>query len=99
MVEVEKRGLENSRASQERIREDIATAKKVYYEYIGKINDLLPVLKANKQVMLLFLNFACLESNRGRVDRACASETVDSISIPGRVKLKTIKTDIHSFPA
>ena len=27
----------------------------------------------------------------GRVDRASAAETVDSGSIPGRVKLKTIK--------
>ena len=35
----------------------------------------------------------------GRVDRASATDTVDSGSIPGRVKPKTIKIGIHSFPA
>ena len=35
----------------------------------------------------------------GRVDRASATEMVDSGSIPGRVIPKTIKTGIHSFPA
>ena len=35
----------------------------------------------------------------GRVDRASATGTVDSGSIPGRVKPKTIKIGIHSFPA
>ena len=35
----------------------------------------------------------------GRVDRASATEAVDTGSIPGRVKPKTIKIDIHSFPA
>ena len=35
----------------------------------------------------------------GRVDRASASEAVDLGSIPGRVKPKTIKIGIHSFPA
>ena len=35
----------------------------------------------------------------GRVDRASATETIDSGSIPGRVKPKTIKIVIHSFPA
>ena len=34
----------------------------------------------------------------GRVDRASAAETVDSGSIPGRVKPKTIKIGILSFP-
>ena len=34
-----------------------------------------------------------------RVDRACATEAVESGSIPGRVKPKTIKIGIHSFPA
>ena len=33
----------------------------------------------------------------GRVDRASATETVDSSSIPSRVK--TTKIGIHSFPA
>ena len=36
---------------------------------------------------------------RGRVDRASATEAVDSGSIPGWVKPKTIKIGIHSFPA
>ena len=35
----------------------------------------------------------------GRVDKACATEVVDSGSIPGRVMPKTIKIGIHSFPA
>ena len=35
----------------------------------------------------------------GRVDRKSATEAVDSGSIPGRVKPKTIKIGIHSFPA
>ena len=35
----------------------------------------------------------------GRVDRASAAETVDLSLIPGRVKPKTIKIGIHSFPA
>ena len=35
----------------------------------------------------------------GRVDRASATEAVDLASIPGRVKPKTRKIGIHSFPA
>ena len=35
----------------------------------------------------------------GRVDRASTTETIDSGSIPGGVKPKTIKIGIHSFPA
>ena len=35
----------------------------------------------------------------GRVDKASVTETVDSGSIPDRVKSKTIKIGIHSFPA
>ena len=34
----------------------------------------------------------------GLVDRASATEAVDSGSIPGRVKSKTMKFGIHSFP-
>ena len=37
--------------------------------------------------------------SNGRVDRASATEAVDTGSIPGRVKPKTIKIGIHSFPA
>ena len=33
------------------------------------------------------------------MDRASATEAVDTGSIPGRVKPKTIKISIHSFPA
>ena len=40
-----------------------------------------------------------VEPISGRVDRASATEAVDSGSIPGRVKPKTIKIGIHSFPA
>ena len=39
------------------------------------------------------------DPTNGRVDRASATEAVDSDSIPGRVKPKTIKIGIHSFPA
>ena len=35
----------------------------------------------------------------GRADRASATEEVDLGSIPGRVKPKTRKIGIHSFPA
>ena len=35
----------------------------------------------------------------GRVNRASATEAVDLGSIPGRVKPKTLKIGIHSFPA
>ena len=35
----------------------------------------------------------------GRVDWASAAETVDTVLIPGHVKPKTIKNNIHSFPA
>ena len=35
----------------------------------------------------------------GQVDRASATEAVDSSSIPNWVKPKTIKSGIHSFPA
>ena len=40
-----------------------------------------------------------LQPISGRVDRASATGTVDSGSIPGRVIPKTIKIGIHSFPA
>ena len=35
----------------------------------------------------------------GRVDRASATEAVDSGSIPDRAKPKTVKTGIHNFAA
>ena len=35
----------------------------------------------------------------GQVERASATETVDSGSIPRRAKPKTIKIGIYSFPA
>ena len=35
----------------------------------------------------------------GGVDRASATETVNTVSIPGRVQPKTIKVGIHSFLA
>ena len=46
-----------------------------------------------------FESITQLKHNSGRVDRASASEAVDTGSIPGRVKPKTIKIGIHSFPA
>ena len=51
-------------------------------------------------VSLLYLMLKqMLEPISDRVDRASATETVDSGSIPGRVIPKTIKIGIHSFPA
>ena len=53
----------------------------------------------------LQINIPCLMNRNefkpisGRVDRASATEAVDTGSIPGRVKPKTIKIGIHSFPA
>ena len=35
----------------------------------------------------------------GRMDNASATEMVHLALIPGRVKPKTIKIDVHSFPA
>ena len=40
-----------------------------------------------------------LKPIRGRVDRASATEAVNTGSIPGRVKPKTAKIDIHCFLA
>ena len=48
------------------------------------------------------INLRCIASLKplcGRVDRASDTEMEDSGSIPRRVKPKTIKTGIHSFPA
>ena len=44
-------------------------------------------------------NICVFKPITGRVDRASATEAVDSGSIRGRVKPKTIKIGIHSFPA
>ena len=46
-----------------------------------------------------FFGFADFQPISGRVDKASATETVDLGSIPSRVKPKTIKIGIHSFPA
>ena len=40
-----------------------------------------------------------LEPNSGRMDRSPATETIDAGSSPVRVKPKTRKIGIHSFPA
>ena len=49
--------------------------------------------------MLSIVNFkrTAVYSTR-TVDRVFATKTVNSGSIPGRVKPKTTKIDIHSFP-
>ena len=49
--------------------------------------------------LVFILNYVFILPISGRVDRASATEAVDSGSIPGRVKPKTIKIGIHSFPA
>ena len=68
-----------------------------------------------KSFLHLFKNHSCIYSKiiarlrmvatsgflliSGRVDGVFATETVDLGSIPSRVKTKTIKIGIHSFPA
>ena len=48
----------------------------------------------------LHIPLGCIfEPISGRVDRASATEAVDTGSIPGRVKPKIRKIGIHSFPA
>ena len=54
--------------------------------------------KPNSLAPMVHLMLAS-EPISGRVDRASATEEVDWGSIPGRVKPKTIKFGIHSFPA
>ena len=53
---------------------------------------------ARESVLIAPDGTECLPIN-GRVDRASATEAVDSGSIPDRVKPKTIKSGIYSFPA
>ena len=48
--------------------------------------------------MNLIRKIAKIEPISGRVDRASVTEAVDLGSIPGRVKPKTKKKLIHSFP-
>ena len=56
---------------------------------------------ALKQCVVMYI-LVCLRERiqpiSGRVNRASATETVDSRSIPGQLKPKTIKIDINSFP-
>ena len=52
-----------------------------------------------KKTQCKLCEFVEFEPISGRVDRASATETVDLGSIPSRVKPKTIKIGIHSFPA
>ena len=51
----------------------------------------------NQQVLKFSQNNLLLIS--GLVDRASATDAVDSGSIPNWIKPKTIKSGIHSFPA
>ena len=61
------------------------------------------VSKLNYPSIVLFFNsnsYIFEKPISGRVDRASVTEQVNySSSIPGRVKTKTIKIGIHSFPA
>lgn len=49
-VSSERRSLENARKDQQRVMDDILSAKRVYDEYYKKASELLPVLQAHKQV-------------------------------------------------
>ena len=55
----------------------------------------------NAKLCKMFIKYKTLKfvPISGRVDRGSATEAVDTGSIPGRVKPKTIKIGIHSFPA
>ena len=44
------------------------------------------------------IHTSSIKSISGQVKRASTTKTVDVGSIPGRVKLKTIKICIHYFP-
>ena len=63
------------------------------------------LLKYSKKQLSPRTNFTLLQQSQvncvfsGRVDKASATEVVDTGSIPGRVKPKTIKIGIYSFPA
>ena len=68
------------------------------------INDIFSSEKESLMNLLLYLSVLeiVIQSTKpisGRVNRASATETVDTGSIPGRVKPTTIKIGIHSFPA
>ena len=68
------------------------------------INDVFSSEKESLMNLLLYLSVLeiVIQSTKpisGRVNRASATETVDTGSIPGRVKSTTIKIGIHSFPA
>ena len=56
-------------------------------------------LDGRKKLTNLRRNVRIFSSISGRVDRASATEAVDTGSIPGRVIPKTLKIEIHSFPA
>ena len=59
------------------------------------------LLRSNLQITVSDLANGSMKphfSISGRVDRASASEAVDSASIFGRVKPKAIKIGIHSLP-
>ena len=53
-------------------------------------------LLLKRMILITYNRFITIS---GRVDRASSTEAVDTGSIPGRVKPKTIKIGIHSFPA
>ena len=57
-----------------------------------------PIMQDFKRVLDFKIKIA-FKPISGRVDRASATEAVDSGSISGRVKPNTIKINIHSFPA
>ena len=62
----------------------------------NKSQNSLPVSNANNLTVFRWkVEVTSSKSISGRVDRASATEAVDSGSIPGRVKPKTIKIGIH----
>ena len=53
-------------------------------------------------LLIFFMNTIAkphVKRSRGRLDWAFATETIDMVSIPSEIEPKTLKIDIHSFPA
>ena len=89
------------------------STKTEHHRLIGQDNKLKFITLMTKSVVLQHLLFAypylfCLSLDAirdnikplsGRVDRATVTKTVDSSSVPGRVKPKIIKIGVHSLSA
>ena len=69
------------------------------HRFVSLVFSPIPLLEGLKWFNFPVIKWDVATTFCNGVDRASATETVDSGSIPGRVKPKTIKIGIHSFPA